>query len=63
MGGSMLTIYVKLWRIDGQKQTHIKGKSFKIEDIEDVWEPGWWVVNVVSKLLEKEEGGFQNGGE
>ena len=50
----MLTIYVKLWRIDGQKQTHIKGKTFKIEDIEDVWEPGWWVVNVVSELLEKE---------
>ena len=50
----MLTIYVKLWRIDGQKQTHIKGKSFKIEDAEDVWEPAYWVLNTINELLEKE---------
>ena len=50
----LLTIYVKLWKIDGQKQTHIKGKSFKIEYPEDVWEPANWVVNTINELLEKE---------
>ena len=54
----MLTIYVKLWRIDGQKQTHIKGKSVKIEDAEDVWEPAYWVLNTINELLEK--GGEMN---
>ena len=50
----MLTIYVKLWRIDGQKQTHIKGKSFKIEEAEDVWRIADWVLITINELLEKE---------
>ena len=59
----MLTIYVKLWRIDGQKQTHIKGKSFKVSTVDDVSEVECWVGETILELLEKEEGGFQNGGE
>ena len=52
----MLTIYVKLWRIDGQKQTHIKGKSFKVSTVDDVSEVECWVGETILKLLKKEGG-------
>jgi len=50
----MVTVYVKLWRIDGQKQTHIKGKSFKIEDEDDVVFLLEWVEDTIRETLEKE---------
>ena len=51
----MLTIYVKLWRIDGQKQTHIKGKSFKLEDVGDIQDVLEWVEDTLGDILVKGE--------
>ena len=50
----MLVVYVKLWKIDGQKQRHIAGKSFKISRIGDVSEIQAWVEDVIWEQLKKE---------
>ena len=52
----MLVVYVKLWKIDGQKQRHIAGKSFKIKDVVDVGEVLQWVEEVIGEQLVKEGG-------
>jgi len=53
----MLTVYVKLWRIDGQKQRHIAGKSFKLGDISDIQDVLEWVEDTLGEVLVKEVGG------
>ena len=53
----MLVVYVKLWRIDGQKQTHIKGKMFRIESVLDIDDVLEWVDDVLENALKKEAGG------
>ena len=50
----MLVVYVKLWRIDGQKQTHIAGKSFKIGGEDDILPVLKWVGDTIYDELEKE---------
>ena len=47
----MLVVYVKLWRIDGQKQTHIAGKSFKIQEPVDIHEALEWVESTLYDQL------------
>ena len=52
----MLVVYVKLWRIDGQKQTHIAGKSFKVSKMRDISEIQAWVEEILWQQLQKEGG-------
>ena len=50
----MLVVYVKLWKIDGQKQRHIAGKSFKVRDVEGITMVLDWVANTLGEVLERE---------
>ena len=50
----MLVVYVKLWKIDGQKQRHIAGKSFKVRDVEGITTVLDWVANTLGEVLERE---------
>ena len=50
----MLVVYVKLWKIEGRKQPYIAGKSFKIEDVDDVMAVLEWVEEKIGEQLVKE---------
>jgi len=50
----MLVVYVKLWRIDGQRQTHIAGKSFRISQAEDIAGVLDWVEATIHSCLARE---------